>query len=154
MLQCTCRHTGHYSTLLYNSPEKQQSIIREGTIRDVVFRDIKNTTVTQLRGVHIRDKIIKDCILLGSPLTVGMFSSRIVSCLHHSEHPQLWETDKDSPVTFRCETGETSETKSELWDWSNNVSLWGRVEAGHWSIKNHKRRSKYDSFFVRQKWDH
>ena len=52
------------------------------TIRDVVFRDIKTTTVTQMRDVHIRDKIIKDCILLGSPLTVGMFSSRIVSCLH------------------------------------------------------------------------
>ncbi len=51
-------------------------------IRDVVFRDIKTTTVTQMRDVHIRDKIIKDCILLGSPLTVGMFSSRIVSCLH------------------------------------------------------------------------
>jgi hypothetical protein len=33
----------------------------------------------------------------------------------NSEHPQLWETDKDSPETFRCETGETSETKSELW---------------------------------------
>jgi hypothetical protein len=52
------------------------------TIRDVVFRDIKTTTGTQMRDVHIRDKIIKDCILLGSPLTVGMFSSRIVSCLH------------------------------------------------------------------------
>ena len=52
------------------------------TIRDVVFRDIKTTTVTQMRDVHIRDKIIKDCILLGSPLTAGMFSSRIVSCLH------------------------------------------------------------------------
>jgi hypothetical protein len=35
-----------------------------------------------MRDVHIRDKIIKDCILLGSSLTVGMFSSRIVSCLH------------------------------------------------------------------------
>jgi NADH:ubiquinone oxidoreductase subunit 4 (subunit M) len=56
---------------------------REVTIRDVVFRDIKTTTVTQMRDVHIRDKIIKDCIL-GSPLTVGMFSSRIVSCLHPS----------------------------------------------------------------------
>jgi hypothetical protein len=52
------------------------------TIRDVVFRDIKTTTVTQMRDVHIRDKIIKDCMLLGSQLTVGMFSSRIVSCLH------------------------------------------------------------------------
>ncbi len=49
------------------------------TIRDVVFRAIKTTAVTQTRGVHIRDKIIKDCILLGSPLTVGTFSSRIVS---------------------------------------------------------------------------
>ncbi len=52
------------------------------TIRDVVFRDIKTSLVAQTRGVHIRDKIIKDCILLGSPFTVGMFSSRIVSCLH------------------------------------------------------------------------
>jgi hypothetical protein len=52
------------------------------TIRDVVFRDIKTTAVTQTRDVHIRDKIIKDCILLGSPLKVGTFSSRIVSCLH------------------------------------------------------------------------
>ncbi len=52
------------------------------TIRDVVFRDIKTTTVTQMRDVHFRDKIIKDCILLGPLLTVGMFSSRIVSCLH------------------------------------------------------------------------
>ena len=55
---------------------------REVTIRDVVFRDIKTTTVTKMRDVHIRDKIIKDCILLGSPIKVGMFSSRIVSCLH------------------------------------------------------------------------
>jgi hypothetical protein len=54
-----------------------------------VFRDIKNTTVTQLRGVHIRDKIIKDFILLGSSLTVGTYSSRIVSCLHPSERAHL-----------------------------------------------------------------
>jgi hypothetical protein len=40
-------------TLLYNSPEKQQSIIREGTIRDVVSRDITNTTVRQMRGVQL-----------------------------------------------------------------------------------------------------
>jgi hypothetical protein len=52
------------------------------TIRDVVFRDIKTTAVTQMRGVLIRDKIIKDCFLLGSPFTVGTYSSRIVSCLH------------------------------------------------------------------------
>jgi hypothetical protein len=52
------------------------------TIRDVEFRDIKTTTVTQMRGVNIRDKIIKDCILLGLPLTVGMYFSRTVSCLH------------------------------------------------------------------------
>jgi hypothetical protein len=39
--------------------------VREVTSRDVVFRDIKNTPVTQMRGVHIRDKTIKDCILLG-----------------------------------------------------------------------------------------
>ncbi len=31
------------------------------TRRDVVIRDIKTTTVPQLRDVHIRDKIIKDC---------------------------------------------------------------------------------------------
>jgi hypothetical protein len=37
-----------------------------------------------MRDVHIRDKIIKDCILLGSPFTVGAYSSRIVSCLHPS----------------------------------------------------------------------
>jgi hypothetical protein len=53
---------------------------RDVIIRDVVFRDIKTITVT--RDVHIRDKIIKDCILLGSPLTVGAYFSRIVSCLH------------------------------------------------------------------------
>jgi hypothetical protein len=50
------------------------------TIRDVVFRGIKTTTVIQMRDAHIRDKIIKDCILLG---TVGTYSSRIDSCLHH-----------------------------------------------------------------------
>jgi hypothetical protein len=55
---------------------------RNMTIRDVVFRDMKTTPVTQTRDVHIRDKIIKDCILLGSPLTVGMCYSRIFSCLH------------------------------------------------------------------------
>ncbi len=37
-----------------------------------------------MRDVHIRDKIIKDCIILGSPFTVGTYSSRIVSCLHLS----------------------------------------------------------------------
>ncbi len=47
-----------------------------------MIRDIKTTTVPQLRDVHIRDKIIKDCILLGSTLTVGMYFSRTVSCLH------------------------------------------------------------------------
>jgi hypothetical protein len=52
------------------------------TSRDVVIRDIKTTTVPQLRDVHIRDKIIKDCILLGSTLTVGMYFPRTVSCLH------------------------------------------------------------------------
>jgi hypothetical protein len=35
-----------------------------------VFRDIKTTTVTHMRDVHIRDKIIKDWILLGSLFTV------------------------------------------------------------------------------------
>ncbi len=59
------------------------------TIRDAVFRDIKTTPVTPMRDVHIRDKIIKDCILLGSQLTVGMFSSRIVSCLHPWATPRL-----------------------------------------------------------------
>ncbi len=52
------------------------------TSRDVVIRDIKTTTVPQLRDVHIRDKIIKDCFLLGSTLTVGMYFPRTVSCLH------------------------------------------------------------------------
>ena len=55
-----------------------------------MFRDIKTTTVTQMRDVHIRDKIIKDCILLGSSLTVGMFSSRIVSCLHQKDAVPFW----------------------------------------------------------------
>ncbi len=49
---------------------QMMSIIREVTIRDVVFRVIKTTTVTQMRDVHIRDKIIKYCILLGSPFTL------------------------------------------------------------------------------------
>ena len=39
-------------------------------IRIVVIRDITHTTLTQMRGVHIRDKIIKGCILLGSTLKV------------------------------------------------------------------------------------
>jgi hypothetical protein len=56
------------------------------SIRDVLFRDIKTPTVTQMRDVHIRDKIIKDCILLGSLFTVGTYFSRIVSCLHRTEH--------------------------------------------------------------------
>jgi hypothetical protein len=82
MLQCTYRHTGH-NNLQYNTTvPKSNSLSFRKTVRDVVFRDIKTTTVTQMRDVHIRDKIIKDCILLGSSLTVGMFSSRIVSCLH------------------------------------------------------------------------
>jgi hypothetical protein len=63
---------------------------RDVTTRDVVFRDIKTTTVPQMRDVHIRDKTIKDCILLGSPFTVGTYSSRIVSCLHpHRVHKYL-----------------------------------------------------------------
>jgi hypothetical protein len=61
------------------------------TFRDVVFRDIKTTTVTQIRDVHIRDKIIKDCILMVSPLTaVGKFSSRIVSRLHLIMGSLIW----------------------------------------------------------------
>ncbi len=59
-----------------------------------MFRDIKNTTVTQMRDVHIRDKIIKDCILLGSPFTVGTYSSRIVSCLHHCFSLLILMTEK------------------------------------------------------------
>ncbi len=51
------------------------------TIRDVVFRDIKTTTVTQMRDLHIRDKIIKDFILLGTSLKFGMYS-----ILHGSFH--------------------------------------------------------------------
>jgi hypothetical protein len=75
---------------------------RQKTIRDDVFRDIKTTTVTQMRDVHIRDKIIKDCILLGSPLTVGMFSSRIVSCLHRDfPSNSLQKLDfRNSPASF------------------------------------------------------
>jgi hypothetical protein len=33
-------------------------------------------------SVHIRDKVIKGCIQLGSLLTVGTHFARIVSCLH------------------------------------------------------------------------
>jgi hypothetical protein len=40
---------------------------RDVVIRIVVVRDITHTTLTQMRGVHIRDKIIKGSILLGSP---------------------------------------------------------------------------------------
>ncbi len=62
------------SIILYKTVPKSNSYHsgREVTIRDVVIRDIKTTTVSQMRDVHIRDKIIKDCILLGLPLTVGM----------------------------------------------------------------------------------
>ncbi len=52
------------STVYYNSPEKQQSIISG---RDMTIRDIKTTTGPQMRDEHIRDKLIKDCILLGLP---------------------------------------------------------------------------------------
>ncbi len=48
----------------------------------VVIRDITHTTFTQMRGVYIRDQIIKGSFLLGSPLTVGTYFSRNVSCLH------------------------------------------------------------------------
>jgi hypothetical protein len=85
--KCFNAFTGTQATTIYSILQQSRKATvyhsgREVTIRDVVFRDIKTTTVTQMRDVHIRDKIIKDCILLGSPLTVGMFSSRIVSCLH------------------------------------------------------------------------
>ena len=76
-------NTGH-SNLQYTATVRKATVSHSGrdvTTRDVVFRDIKTTTVTQMRDVHIRDKIIKDCILLA----VGMFSSRIVSCLHPVE---------------------------------------------------------------------
>jgi hypothetical protein len=78
------RHTGH-NNLQYTTTVRKATVYhsgRDATTRDVVFRDIKTTTVTQMRDVHIRDKTIKDCILLGSPFTVGTYSSRIVSCLH------------------------------------------------------------------------
>jgi hypothetical protein len=80
---------------------------RDVTIRDVVFRGIKTTPVTQMRGVHIRDKIIKDCILLGSPLTVGMFSSRIVSCLHRyrtSKHTWTRSCFRQNQILYNTRT--------------------------------------------------
>jgi hypothetical protein len=85
--KCFNALTGIQATTIYSKIQQSRKATvyhsgRHATVRDVVFRDIKTTTVTQMRDVHIRDKIIKDCILLGSLLTVGMFSSRIVSCLH------------------------------------------------------------------------
>ena len=86
--KCFNALTGIQATTIYSiiQQSRKATVYHSGrhmTIRDVVFRDIETTTVTQIRDAHIRDKIIKDCILLGSPLTVGMFSSRTVSCLHH-----------------------------------------------------------------------
>jgi hypothetical protein len=88
--KCFNALTGIQATTIYSilQQSRKATVYHSGrhvTNGDVVFRDIKTTTVTQMRDVHIRDKIIKDCILLGSPLTVGMFSSRIVSCLHPAE---------------------------------------------------------------------
>ena len=85
--KCFNALTGIQATTTYSIQQKSRKAIvyhsgREVTSRDVVIRDIKTTTVPQLRDVHIRDKIIKDCILLGSTLTVGMYFSRTVSCLH------------------------------------------------------------------------
>ncbi len=79
LLQCT---TGIQATTIYSLLQKSRKATVCHSGRDVVFRDIKTKTVTQMRDVYIRDKIIKDCILLGSPWTVGIYSSRIVSCLH------------------------------------------------------------------------
>ncbi len=74
------------------------------TSRDVVIRDIKTTTVPQLRDVHIRDNIIKDCILLGSTLTVGMYFPRTVSCLHRNNAASINIKRQDFLQKFFWET--------------------------------------------------
>ncbi len=92
--KCFNALTGIQATTIYSMIQQSRKATvyhsgRHVPVRDVVCREIKTTTVTQMRDVHIRDKIIRDCILLGSSLTVGMFSSRIVSCLHHNSTAKL-----------------------------------------------------------------
>ncbi len=88
-----------YSILQQSRKSKVYHSGRDMTVRDVVIRDIKTTTVPQLRDVHFRDKIIKDCILLGSTLTVGMYFSRTVSCLHRLNWRRISRTMSSSPAS-------------------------------------------------------
>ncbi len=67
-------------------------------IRIVVIRDITHTTFTQIRGVYVRDQIIKGSILLGSPLTVGTYLSRIVSCLHLKKSNSIGRVNPNRPL--------------------------------------------------------
>ena len=85
--KCFNALTGTQATTIYSiiQQSRKATVYHSGrhvTVRDVVCRDIKTTTVPQPRDVHIRDKIIKDCIFLGSTLIVGMYFPRTVSCLH------------------------------------------------------------------------
>jgi hypothetical protein len=65
--KCFNALTGIKATTIYSILQQSRKATVYHSGRDMSIRDIKTTTGPQMRDVHIRDKLIKDCILLGSP---------------------------------------------------------------------------------------